>query len=213
MKTDKVSTNNIIHFISGITISIFVGLHLFNHIFSVFGANAHIEMMHKLRFFYQNIILEKILFFAVFVQIVSGYKLLKSNRKKKVSVLDKIHAWTGIYLAFFFIIHLGAILWGRFYLTLDTNFYFGVAGINLFPFNLFFIPYYTLAILSFFGHIASVYSKKMKLTIFGFSPIRQSIAFAILGLMITLIIFYGLTNKLTGVTLPKEYKEFMGSNL
>ena len=43
------------HYISGRTITIFVGLHLFNHFISVFGAHAHIEMMNTLRIFYRNI--------------------------------------------------------------------------------------------------------------------------------------------------------------
>jgi hypothetical protein len=40
-------------------------------------------------------------------------------------------------MALFLIIHVSAVLTGRFILHLDTNFYFGVAGINNFPFSLF----------------------------------------------------------------------------
>lgn len=158
------------HYISGLTITIFVGLHLFNHFISVFGAHAHIEMMNTLRIFYRNIFVETILLCAVVLQIISGLNLFKTNKKIAISKFEKLHIWTGLYLAFFFIIHLSAVLSGRLFLQLDTNFYFGVAGLNSFPFNLFFIPYYGLAILSFFGHIASIHNKKMKETIFGLSP-------------------------------------------
>jgi hypothetical protein len=95
-------------------------------------------------------------------------------------------------------------------LHLDTNFYFGVAGLNSFPTNLFFIPYYGLAIISFFGHIASIHSKKMKKSFLGLSPNRQATLILIFALILTLTIFYGLTNHFNGVTIPKEYNILIG---
>jgi hypothetical protein len=127
-----------IHYISGLTITLFIGLHLFNHFYSIFGADKHNEIMNSLRYFYRNIFVETILLLAVFVQIASGLKLFKLNRKTATSQFEKLHIWTGLYLAIFFIIHLTAVLGGRLFLHLDTNFYFGVAGLNSFPTNLFF---------------------------------------------------------------------------
>jgi len=199
-----------LHYISGLTITIFVGLHLFNHFISVFGADVHIETMNTLRLFYRNIFVETILLCAVVLQIISGLKLFKTNRKLAISKFDKLHVWTGLYLAIFFVIHLSAVLGGRLFLHLDTNFYFGVAGLNSFPFNMFFIPYYGLAIISFFGHIASIHRKKMKQTILGMTPNRQAVAILTFGLLITIVIFYGLTNHFNGVTIPKEYEVLIG---
>ncbi len=199
-----------IHYISGLTITIFVGLHLFNHCFSILGADKHIEVMTTLRHFYRNIFVETIILLAIATQIFSGLKLFKTNRKIATSQFDKLHIWTGLYLAIFFIIHLSAVLGGRLFLHLDTNFYFGVAGLNSFPFNLFFIPYYGLAILSFFGHIASIHNKKMKQSIFGLTPDKQAKAILIFGFSLTLLIFYGLTNHFNGVTIPEEYKILIG---
>ena len=199
-----------IHFISGLTITVFVGLHLFNHTLSVFGADKHIEVMNTLRLFYRNILAETILLIAVLVQVISGLKLFKTNRKIATTQFEKLHIWTGLYLAIFFIIHLSAVFGGRLFLQLDTNFYFGVAGLNAFPFNLFFIPYYGLAILSFFGHIASIHNKKMKQSIFGLAPNGQSISILIFGFILTITIFYGLTNQFNGVAIPKEYNILIG---
>ena len=199
-----------IHFISGLTITVFVGLHLFNHTLSVFGADKHIEVMNTLRLFYRNIFIETILLIAVLVQVISGLKLFKNNRKKANTQFEKLHIWTGLYLAIFFTIHLTAVFGGRLFLQLDTNFYFGVAGLNAFPFNLFFIPYYGLAILSFFGHIASIHNKKMKQSIFGLAPNGQSISILIFGIILTITIFYGLTNQFNGVAIPKEYNILIG---
>ena len=199
-----------LHYISGLTITIFVVLHLFNHVVSIFGAQDHIETMNTLRIFYRNIFVETILLSAVLLQIISGLKLFRTNRKLVRSKFDQLQLWSGLYLSVFFIIHLSAVLSGRLFLKLDTNFYFGVAGLNSFPFNLFFIPYYGLAILSFFGHIASIHNKKMKRTILGLSPNKQSTAILIFGFILTIIIFYGLTNHFNGVTIPKEYEVLIG---
>ncbi|MDN3673554.1 hypothetical protein QWY99_10865 [Flavobacterium branchiarum] len=199
-----------LHYTSGVTITVFIGLHLFNHVWSIFGAEKHIEMMNTLRHFYRNIFIESILLFAVFIQISSGLKLFKINQKIAINNFEKIQIWSGLYLAVFFIIHLTAIFIGRLILKLDTNFYYGVAGLNTFPYNLFFIPYYMLAILSFFGHIATIHNKKMKQTFFGLSPNKQSIAILTFGIILTLVLFCGLTNYFNGVTIPKEYNVLIG---
>ena len=194
-----------LHYLSGLTITVFIGLHLFNHVCSIFGAEKHIEVMNSLRLFYRNIFVETILLIAILVQIVSGFKLFRINRKIAASNFEKLHIWTGLYLAIFFIIHLSAVLGGRFVLHLDTNFYFGVAGLNSFPLNLFFIPYYALAIFAFFGHIAAIHNKKMNRSILGLPPSEQAKAILVFGICLTIVILYGLTNHFKGVEIPKEY--------
>jgi hypothetical protein len=199
-----------LHYISGLTITIFVGLHLFNHCYSILGADQHIELMTTLRHFYRNIFAETILLSAVAAQIYSGLSLFKTKRKTAQTFFQKLHIWTGLYLAIFFVFHLAAILAGRFILNLDTNFYFGVAGLNNFPTNLFFIPYYALAIMSFFGHIAAIHHEKMSRNIFGLTPNGQSKAILVIGFILTFIIFYGLTNHFQGVQIPTEYNVLIG---
>ncbi|MCC6289101.1 MAG: hypothetical protein IT249_14565 [Chitinophagaceae bacterium] len=199
-----------IHYFSGLTITIFIGLHLFNHCYSIFGADKHIEVMTTLRHFYRNIFIEAILLLAVVIQIYSGLKLFRLNRKSAKTFFEKLHIWTGLYLAIFFVIHLGAVFTGRLFLHLNTNFYFGVAGLNNFPTNLFFIPYYALAIISFFGHISAIHSKKMQQNIFGLTPDRQSTFILTFGIGLTLVIFYGLTNHFHGVKIPTEYNILIG---
>lgn len=203
-------TTKKLHYLSGIIISIFIAVHLFNHICSVFGADKHIAIMNTSRLFYRNVFVEIILLGAVLVQIISGIKLFKINRKLSVSFFEKLHIWTGLYLAIFFIIHLTAVLGGRYLLKLDTNFYFGVAGLNTFPLSVFFIPYYALAIISFFGHIACIHNKKMKYKILGFAPNQQSKIILILGVILTILIFYGLTNHFNGVKIPQQYNVLIG---
>lgn len=199
-----------LHYISGITISIFIGFHLFNHLFGISGPDKHIEIMNILRHFYRNIFVETILLIAVITQIISGLQLFMPRRKTVVSGFEKLHIWTGLYLAIFLVIHLSAVFGGRLFLHLDTNFYFGVAGLNTFPFVLFFVPYYGLAIISVFGHIASVHNNKMKKNISGLTPHKQAILILAFGICLSIIIFYGLTNRFKGVTLPNEYNVLIG---
>lgn len=140
----------ILHRVSGICICVFVGIHLANHLWSVFGAIEHIEMMNKLRVYYRNPVVEMFLLTSIVIQMVSGIKLYITNRTKAKAGFEKIQLWTGLYLLLFLIIHVAAVFGARLLFHLDTNFYFGVAGINTFPLNLFFIPYYAMAVISFF---------------------------------------------------------------
>ncbi|GAA6154046.1 hypothetical protein NBRC116587_34680 [Pseudoteredinibacter isoporae] len=70
-------------------------------------------------------------------------------------MLDRAQALSGVYMAFFLSNHLVAVLYGRIALELDTNLYFGIAGIHSSPYFLFFIPYYFLAVLAIFIHISA----------------------------------------------------------
>ncbi len=199
-----------IHYLSGLAITIFIGLHLLNHFVSVFGVENHIDVMNTLRLIYRNPIVETILLIAVVVQIISGIKLFFAKRKSTNNFYERLQIWTGLYLAFFLVIHVGAVLTGRIVLNLDTNFYFGVAGLNTFPFNIFFIPYYGFAILSFFGHVSAIHFHKMKKEILGMTVEQQSKFILIIGVVTTLIIFYGLTNGFTGVEIPVDYNILIG---
>ncbi len=199
-----------IHFVTGLTLSIFVGLHLFNHFCSIFGPEKHIELMNMLRPFYRNLLVESILLIAVLVQIISGIALFKTQKRLAKKGFEKLHIYSGLYLALFLVIHLSAVLVGRLFLNLDTNFYFGVAGLNAFPFNLFFIPYYALAILSFFGHMAAIHAKKMTCEILNLGPNQQAKLILIFGSIVTIVLFYGLTNHFRGVEIPEEYNVLIG---
>ncbi|AQG79902.1 hypothetical protein [Spirosoma montaniterrae] len=199
-----------LHYYAGLTIAVFVVMHLINHLSSLYGPERHIALMQTLRSVYRHPVAETLLLGAVLVQIGSGLRLFRDTRHTATTFFGRMHRWTGLYLAIFFVIHLSAVLGGRCVLHLDTNFYFGVAGLNSFPFNLFFVPYYGLAILSFFGHVAAIHHKKMSRTVAGLSPTVQARAILLLGAVVTLLIVYGLTNGFRGVTIPAEYGVLIG---
>lgn len=199
-----------LHYYAGLTIAVFVAFHLLNHLSSLYGPETHIAMMVTLRTVYRHPLVETILLGAVLVQIGSGLRLFWQTRQSTTTFYEKMHRWTGLYLAAFLLVHLSAVLGGRLLLHLDTNFYFGVAGLNTFPFSLFFVPYYGLAILSFFGHIASIHQKKGTRTIAGLPPVSQANGILLMGILLTVVIFYGLTNGFQGVAIPAEYNVLIG---
>ena len=76
-----------IHYISGLTITIFIALHLSNHLYSYFGVETHIEVMNTLRKFYRHTIAETILLCAVLVQVISGVRLFFKAEKNSKKLL------------------------------------------------------------------------------------------------------------------------------
>lgn len=197
-----------IHYYSGITIALFVTVHLTNHAVSLMGIEKHIEVMTQLRKVYRNIFAEILLLSAVCIQIFSGIQLYRSRFKIAKGFYEKLQLWSGLYLAIFFVIHLSAVMVGRFFLNLDTNFYFGAAGLNQFPFNIFFVPYYSLAIFSFFAHIASVHYRKMKER--SRNATLPSGLILIVGVVTVFFLMYGLTNGFNGIAIPSEYGILIG---
>lgn len=197
-----------LHHYTGVIITLFICLHLINHLCVLVSIDKHIEVMQLLRKLYRNTLAEMLLLLAVSIQIISGIQLFRDQYRRAKTFFEKLQVWSGLYLAFFFIIHLSAIMVGRYLLHLDTNFYFGAAGLNRFPFNLFFIPYYSLAILSFFGHIASIHYRKMQLK--NRDARLQSFLILTLGFIVMLLIMYGSTNGFNGFAIPVEYGVLVG---
>jgi len=199
-----------LHTYSGLVLAAFVTAHLFNHAFSLFGVGAHLRVMDALRVVYRNPAAETLLMGAVGVQIASGLRLFRAGSRRVGTGLERLQRWSGLYLAGFFLIHLGAVWGGRLVLGLDTNFYFGVAGLNTFPFNLFFVPYYGLAVLAFFAHVAVAHRRKMRGPVLGLTPRQQAVGILAFGVFLTLLLLYGLTGGFRGVAIPAQYGVLVG---
>jgi hypothetical protein len=199
-----------LHYLSGIVIAIFTGFHLFNHLCSLKGTGFHQHVMNNFRVVYRNVFAESLLLVCVVIQIISGLKLIRTFKSSATGFWEKVRGWSGMYLAVFLVFHVSAVLGGRYLLKLDTDFYFGAAGLNTFPFLLFFIPYYTLAILSFFGHLASVHASKMQTEILGLAPVRQAAIIMLAGGIVTILIFAGFTDNFSGISIPETYNVMVG---
>jgi succinate dehydrogenase/fumarate reductase cytochrome b subunit len=196
-----------IHHATGVWLAVFIFLHLVNHLTALAGPNYHLGLMEQLRVLYRNPVMEALLLAAVALQIVSGLGLAgQVFRLKQKNWRDRLHLLSGLYLAFFLLIHVGAVLAGRWVFQVDTNLYFGAAGLNQWPYVLFFGPYYGLAVVAFFTHVACIHYWKARRFLARPLAKQQGIAIGVLGVVVALAILYGLTNGFQGLAIPAEYR-------
>ena len=151
----------LLHYYTGLTLSVFIGFHLLNHLLILHSEELHLKFMRSARKIYRNRVIEILLFAGVLLQVVSGIGLAILKWNKVENYFDRIQITSGLYLSFFLINHVIAVLRGRYMLKVDTNLYYGAGVMNMWPQKLFFIPYYSVAIVSFFFHVACVHRIKM----------------------------------------------------
>lgn len=143
-----------LHRVSAGIIGVYVATHLFNHLLAIRSVETHIQFMALLRYVYRNSFVETLLLVSVTFQVVSGLYFIKNRWGQRHGFFDRLQALSGGYLAYFLAVHVGAVLFGRAALDLDTNFYYAAAGMHVSPFQYYFLPYYFLAVVAIFGHIS-----------------------------------------------------------
>jgi len=139
---------------------------------------------------YRQPIIESLIGVAVLIQIISGFVLALSQWNKSPDVFKCIQIISGLYLAVFMIIHVAAVINGRYKLHVDTNLYYGAGVMNKWPHKLIFIPYYSFALLSFFFHIACIHKEKMSQYISATSAETQCLLIMFVGVIITAAIIF-----------------------
>lgn len=189
-----------IHYVSGLTLSIFIAVHLFNHFFAIAGAEAHIRMMEILRKVYRHPVIETFLLLVVGFQVITGIRL--AYKRRATSTAEKIQVWSGLYLAFFLIAHVGAVISGRYVELLNTNFYYGAIGMNFDPAYFIFVPYYFLAVVAISLHVAAIHYIKT-------GARKISVTIGAVGVAAAVVIILAYTNNFQGKQMPKEYVDFM----
>jgi succinate dehydrogenase/fumarate reductase cytochrome b subunit len=199
-----------LHRVSACLIGAFIAIHLFNHLLALGGIDAHISFMESFRRIYRISVVEVLLLGCVLFQICSGIFFIKSRWGKRQGFYEKLQAISGGYLAFFLLNHVGAVLFSRTFFDLDTNFYFAAAGIHVTPFYYFFVPYYFLAVLAIFGHVACAFywlsRKHLAL------QTRSRVGYAIIsvGALTSLLIVLALSGVFYPVQIPAEYRATYG---
>ena len=134
-------------------IALFAVLHLSNHAASLLSIPTHIAFMDVARQFYRQPLVEMTLLLSVAMQIGSGARLLLRGWRKRRGAVAWLQAGSGAVLLGFLLVHVSAVLVGRWLLHLDTNFYFSAAGFHVPPFPYLFVPYYFLGVLAWFTHL------------------------------------------------------------
>jgi len=143
-----------LHRLSGIVIASFLLLHITNHLFALGGPQLHIAVMNLFRHVYRFPPVEILLLLCVAFQVVSGVILVFKKGFLKQPYYVLLQICSGLYLSFFMIYHVRAVMLGRFVWNANTDFYFAAGVANRYPEKVFFIPYYTLSLVCVFAHIA-----------------------------------------------------------
>ena len=194
-----------LHRMSALVLGAFILVHLVNHLFIISGAEQHIAFMETFRVIYRNLVAESILLFCVLFQVSSGLYFVWRRKGQRSGFLEKAQALSGLYLAYFLLNHVGAVLFGRYVAELDTNIYFGIAGFYTAPFHLYFIPYYSLAVLAIFVHISCAFHWLTRTSINERS--RKTLTYSImgLGLIISVLLMLGFNGVFNDISIPQEY--------
>jgi succinate dehydrogenase/fumarate reductase cytochrome b subunit len=194
-----------LHAISAVLIAAFACLHVANHLAGLSGVAEHIAFMEAARSVYRFPLVELALLSCVAFQIVSGLAFVVRDWKQRHGPIPWLQAVSGAYLSLFLVIHVGAVLFGRSVLNLNTNFYFAAAGFHVAPFQLFFAPYYFFAVVALFTHLGcAAYWHSQRLP-----RVARAIVVALppaVGAVASLLIVLSLAGVLFPVEVPAQYK-------
>lgn len=194
-----------LHRFSALILAAFLVAHIGNHFTGLAGQEWHMAYMAAARRFYRIPLVETLLLILISWQAVSGLTLLWRARKNSRSSIAWMQQMSGLYLATFLMIHVGAVLFGRAALGLDTDFRFAAAGFHVGAFIWFFAPYYFLAVLSLFVHAGC--GLYWNLPVWPELSRRRLLAsFCFAGLIAGLLITLSLAGALYPVDIPDVYR-------
>jgi succinate dehydrogenase/fumarate reductase cytochrome b subunit len=193
------------HAISATVIASYAAVHIANHLAALGGIATHIAFMEAARSVYRIRFVEAVLLACVLFQVLSGLWLVARGWRQRRGTVSWLQAVAGIYLAFFLVVHVSAVLFGRLSLGLDTNFYFAAAGFHVPPFQLFFVPYYLFGVLALFTHLGCAAYWRAKSS--GRSSPSLFIALPVaVGVLLSLVIVLLLAGVFYRVEIPSEYR-------
>lgn len=203
----KISAHRLrqLHRFAGLTLAVFIAMHLTNHLFAMVSIEQHIKVMDALRLIYRNPFGEALLLLAIMVQVPSGIMLVRRKGWRGLPLVERAQVASGGYLAFFLVAHVFAVMMGRYFFHLDTNFYFASA-VLFSPVWLFYVVYYSLSVVAVFTHIGSIHYQKMLPRTSSERAQIQSLTIVGVGLMVTVLILLAFSGVVYEIRLPAAYK-------
>lgn len=183
----------------------FAALHVANHLAALVGISTHLAVMDALRTVYRQPVVEVLLLACVAFQVGSGLRLVVRGWKARAGLVAWLQAASGLYLAFFLVVHVGAVLFGRFALQLDTNFFFAAAGFHVPPFAWFFAPYYSLAVVALFAHVGCALYWQVHASRPTKAKARLAVALVV-GVVVGVLVPLSLAGAFERVVVPAEYR-------
>jgi hypothetical protein len=194
-----------LHAISATVIASYAAVHIANHLAALFGVATHIAFMKAARSVYRVRLVETVLLACVLFQVLSGLWLVARGWGQRRGAVSWLQAVAGAYLGLFLLVHVSAVLFGRLFLGLDTNFYFAAAGFHVHPFQVFFAPYYLLGVLALFTHLGCATYWRAKSS--GRSSPSLFLVLPVgVGAVLSLAIVLLLAGAFYSIEIPPEYK-------
>jgi succinate dehydrogenase/fumarate reductase cytochrome b subunit len=193
------------HKTSAVVIAAFVCLHVANHLASLVGVPAHGAFMEVARTLYRQPVVECSLLLCMAFQVASGLWFVIHGWRDRHGGIAWLQAVSGALVALFLVVHVGAVLYGRTVLKLDTNFYFAAAGFQVPPYQYFFGPYYFLAVLAVFTHLGCAAYWQFESA----SPTTRAVATILpmlAGAAMSVLIVLSLAGRLQPFEVPARYK-------
>ncbi|WP_229215045.1 hypothetical protein [Dyadobacter bucti] len=135
--------------------------------------------MSRFRLAYRHPVVETLLLVVILFQIVMGIRLI--YKRDAQAIAEKIQVYSGLYLSFFLIALMGAVLSARYIEHPDTNLYFAAAGLNYYPATSILIPYYFLAVASISLHLSTIHYLKTR-------SMGMAIGIAVIGIATSFVI-------------------------
>jgi succinate dehydrogenase/fumarate reductase cytochrome b subunit len=186
-------------------------VHLANHLAALGGVERHIAFMQTVRQVTRVPAVEALLLAAVAFQAGSGLLMVlrrrrqRSTRLQRRPLFDRLQEASGLTLAFFLLVHVVSVLFGRTVLGLDTNFYFAAAGLQVRPYPLFFVPYYGLAVAALFTHLACVLRRRLPAAMRLATRDRAAWATIAAGAVLAVLIVASFSGVFYPIGLPPAY--------
>jgi hypothetical protein len=192
------------HRLLALLLGLFILSHLAVHVTALAGPQAHIDNLEMVRKIYKNPIVEPLLAMAIILQVAIGIRLVRRRlRIAKKGFWGWVQILSGLYLAFFLLLHTSAALFTNYVFELDTNFYWGAGTVNIEPIKYGFMPYYFLGISSVFAHLAAAMH-------FGWPNATRFVAPLILvaGMALAVLIVATFAGAFYDVTIPPRYFDY-----
>lgn len=192
------------HRFSACVIAAYALAHIANHMVGLQGVAAHMAFMQSARVVYRAGAVEPVLLVAVLVQIITGIRAVARGWRERRGLVPWLQAGSGVYLAYFLLNHVGAVIYGR-SIGLDTNFYFAAAGLHVPPFAYYFAPYYFLAVLALFSHLGCALYWQLHASWSCVRALAVTLPMA-LGAIAALLIVLAMAGAFFRVVVPENYK-------
>ena len=188
-------------------LALFLIPHFINHMAAILGIKAHLAVMGAIRPLYRGMVTETLLIALFVAQIMLGL-LLAYCRGLPRGLWAWLQVLSGLYIVFFLVQHVPAILMARASTpSLYTNGYFAASVLQNSPERLYFMPYYILAITAVSTHLAAA----LRFRIWPRPAPLGICLMPLLGFVLGTGIVLGLTGYGHGIELRPEYKAWAAS--